>query len=65
MTVTAPDATTADVLATAIIADRDRGLAALAPFDAEALLCDAGGAWTMTPGFARDLEAPARAEAAR
>ena len=58
VTVTASDATTADVLATAIIADHERGLAALAACDAEALLCDLEGAWTMTPGFARDLIAP-------
>lgn len=60
-TVVASDATTADVLATAIIADPDRGLAALAHFEAEALLLRADGAWTMTPGFERHL-ATARGE---
>lgn len=54
-TVIAPDATTADVLATALIADRDRALAALESLEAEALLLERDGAWTMTAGMARYL----------
>ena len=54
-TVIAPDATTADALATALIADRDRALCALEALAAEALLLGRDGAWTMTAGMARYL----------
>jgi thiamine biosynthesis lipoprotein ApbE len=53
--VVASDAATADALATAVIAGRAGGLAALAPAGAEALAREAGGRWVMTPGFERWL----------
>lgn len=51
-TVIAPDATTADVLATSLIADLDRALPALAPHHAAALLEHADGTWWTTAGWA-------------
>ncbi|MCC6237299.1 MAG: FAD:protein FMN transferase [Dehalococcoidia bacterium] len=53
--VLAPDATTADVLATALLANAEAALPALARRGAEALLVAADGHCMMTPGLARYL----------
>lgn len=52
--VVARDATLADALATAILADAQRGLSAVSASGAEALV-DRGGCWEMTPGMERYL----------
>jgi thiamine biosynthesis lipoprotein len=54
-TVRAADATTADALATALLADTPSAIPALAAFEAEALLVDEQGAAVMTPGLERYL----------
>lgn len=53
--VVARDAETADVLGTALIADADRTLPAVARFDADVMLQHADGRWLMTPGMERWL----------
>lgn len=53
--VVAPDAATADALATAVIVDAPRGLRAAAASGAELLLQHDGGAWEMSPGLGRLL----------
>lgn len=50
-TVIASDATTADVLATSLIADLDRALPALTVYDAAALIERADGTWWTTPAW--------------
>jgi thiamine biosynthesis lipoprotein len=52
VSVLAPDATTADVLATALLADAEAALPALALRQAEALLVARDGRCMMTPGLA-------------
>ena len=53
--VIAPDAMSADVLATALIADASRALPLLPRFHAEALLESRDGQWVMTPGIQKWL----------
>lgn len=50
-TVVASSATDADALATAIVADPERGLTGVRQLGAEALICDARGEWHMTAGM--------------
>jgi thiamine biosynthesis lipoprotein len=53
-TVIAPDAATADALATAVLAAPTTALRTLTAFGAHALVRDQGGAWWITPGAPLD-----------